>query len=646
MTTQSRPLGFGDIDRNGSNQYPSVNILAASNGYPDEAVPMAKEWNTLGRQWSSWHRHLDQRALRSHLVSAGKYYRLSADAFAYAPAAGLTHAVVADSAYVIDGYVVDLPKTRLAAALLDPYTFQASRWHHFYVGPDGDTQVDVVTVGTAASPPVGYALLGTGKTDATDLVAFEGAPIGFAAPRLDLALKTYAPRLVVTDTDDEVAASVEGSGTVDAAVRAVNYAGGGGYDVDIGTSAASGYRIDILSGALGSTGFRATADTMSASTLFWAVQAGSGHTFAATSYGAGDSFSATHSGAGRALEVTHTGSGDAASISKSGLGRAMYLGHAGAGVGLDIAHSGSASAFTVSHTGNVAEVARISAVGTNAGALRVTGAGGGYGLYAEAGPTATAVIWAVPTSLVGQGFRSQTALGASASARAAYLEGRGSGVGAEVRAASNNALIVQGNTLYAAIKLTGQASRQLVNFGGEVGYAADEDQLVVGSSLDGAGRGVWTTAGGKVTADVAPANGFSSAVTTLGGAAWQPAATCSATDGDAPKRSGTIYLRFRCQPRNTVAVMSQNVLNVRLVDVTANPLAAIAGSTRAGAGNGDSAGFVLPALDTSWQGVVDLVFRVPVPAGGDRTWRAEVQTGGTADIRVRDCSLSVIAGMV
>ena len=38
--------------------------------------------------------------------------------------------------------------------------------------------------------------------------------------------------------------------------------------------------------------------------------------------------------------------------------------------------------------------------------------------------------------------------------------------------------------------------------------------------------------------------------------------------------------------------------------------------------------------------------RVPVPAGGDRTWRAEVQTGGTADIRVRDCSLSVIAGMV
>lgn len=644
MATEPRPLGFGDIDRNASNQYPQVNVLASTNGYPDEAIPKAKEWNTLGRQWSSWHRHLDQGALRAPLACSGKTTRLSADPLAYAAAPGLTHAVVADSAYLVDGRVVDLAKTRLATVLLDPYTFTANRWHHFYVAADGDVQVGVVTIGTAPTPPPGYVFLGTGETDAIDLVAYTPS-VTFSAPRLELSLKLTAPRVVIVDTDDEVALDVEGSGVSAAAVRAANYVGGGGFEADIGVTPAFGYRIALVSGALGSGGFLATADALSNSTLYSALQAGSGHAYTASSAGVGDAYRSVHSGTGRSLYVLHSGPADAILVDKSGVGRAFGISASGFGVGLDIGHSGLASALTIAHTGNVSEVARISAVGNNAGALRVTGAGGGYGLYAEAGPTALAAVWAVPTNLVGQGFRSQTPLGAGASARAAYFEGRGAGVGAEIRASGANALLLRGNATYAAVLLIGNASRPLSAFGGEVEYSTGEDQLLIGSSNDGAFRGVWTTPGGKVTAEAGPANGFASAVTTLGGAIWQPAVSASAIGANAPKQAGTVYLRFRCQPRNTAVVMTPNALNVRLVDVTANPLVGIAGSTRAGVGVGDSAGFLMPALDTSWQGVVDIVFRVPVPAAGDRTWRAEVQTASATNIRVRDCSLSVI-GMV
>lgn len=583
MAIESRPLGFGDLDRNAAHQYPDVDIPASVNGYPDEAIPTAREWNTLGRSWSSWLRHLDQRAPRSDLLSAGDTSLLSAGPLSYAPAAGLTHAVVADSAYVVGGYLVDLPKTRLAPLLLDPYTFTASKWHHFYADGSGDVTVSVVAPATPAAPPPGYVHLGTGKTNATDLTAFDYAA-GLSTRRWGLALK-----VTIDNAADETALAVTGAGTTDAAVAAENVEGGGCYSANIGASSGSCYIAPVGAGA---------------------SARGLDVTMAQSPAGArGVSIVADALTSGPGLHVQHAGGGAAAALASSGPGGALTV-----------------SATTAAPYG-------ATFIGGLGASLRATGVATGHAILAESStdPTARAI------QVVGRGssapaLSASTPLESTISARAIFGVGSGQAAGIEAQAVNYHALIVRGKAaspVYAELRLFGQDARPSSSVDGGLQWNTSERQLVTDDAVGGGGRGLWSTVGGKVTGHVE--GGTASNANSL---VWTTVATLVCAGSDAPKTAGTVTLRFRCDARSVSG--AAGTLDVRIVDQTAGDVVRI---TRAGTGGLDGAGYALTVATTDWQRSVALDVVVPIPSGGDRTWYAQVKTATAAQIRVRDAAL-------
>lgn len=583
-TPQSRPLGFGDLDLTGSNQAPSHVLAQSVQGFPDAAIPKAEEWNTLGRQWCTWHRHLDSRTLRSERLCAGATARLSSTQFSYVAAAGLQHAVAADSCYLVDGYVVDLPKTRLAAnTLLDPYTFTASKWHHFYMHPDGEIAVDVVNPGVAAAPPAGTRHLGTGRTDATDLVAWEDGDVDFASVGLPLSVELKLSKLTISSAADETPLSVTGVSPTLPAVRAANAAGGGAYEADVGASTGQGYRVALGNSA--ATGFLATL--------------------------------ANSPAGARGLKITADGTS--------------------AGVGLDVEHAGSGSAGRFTSTGSGAALQVIGSASAS-GALDLTGgallaliksiaSGGAGAAYLESDGGAT--LLATSTNVNGKTLELGTVAGASNSARCIRATASGSAVAIEPIATGNYPLLLRGDTtnpLYGELGFTGQNARPLSNFDGGLQWNTTERQFVQTDAFDG-GRGLWATIGGKVTART------TGAATTIGGAVWVTVCTLTATGSNAPKRSGSATLRFRGDARMMVA--NPGTLNVRIIDKTADPGEAAPLVTWSGSGTGDTAGYYLGHATTQWQRPITLDRLISIPAGGDRQWLVQIQTATADNIRVR-----------
>lgn len=585
-TPESRPLGFGDLDRNKHNQHPDVDILQSVNGYPDGSVPSAKQWNTLGNQWSSWHRHLDSRALRIERLSVGLNYRLSSDVFEYHPGPGLADKdVVTDTCYVIGGYVVDLPKTRLAQQLLDPYTFTASKWHHFYVDTAGNVSVDIVNIGVAASPPAGSVHLGTGKTNATDLTAFEDAPSEFATAHLKLTLPLEVDSLSIVGQPGETPLSVTGVSATLPAILATNTAGGGAYLAAIGTSTGFGFKIPLGNSA--ATGFL-------------------GSLTSSPSGARGLKITADAASAGHAAELTHAGSGSALRVVSTGTVEAL----------LSVGSASASYGATLSGACIVAP-------------LRVDGTGAAAAAYMVSDGSAT--LLATSTNTSGKTLDLGTSGSATSSARALRAMASGSAIAGEFIAVANYALKVQGDTtspIFAEILFAGQNARPSSTFDGGLQWNTTERQLTITDATDGGSRGLWATPGGKATGHTA-----NNATTTNGGAVWVTCATCSSLDSNAPKVAGRqATLRFRCEARMTVA--TPGVLNVRLRDT-------ISGTTltRSGAGSLDSAGYVLSEASTSWQRAICLDWTVTIPATGDRTWVAEIQTGTADNVRVRDAAL-------
>lgn len=596
MTILARPLTYGSIDTTGSNQYADPDLPEALQGFPDLSIPPARKFNTLFRRYSGWCGYVDQRMLRSNFFldsSATGISRLTDGYFRYATGAGLEQSVVEDSAYAIDGHIVDLTLDRLATVGLETRTFAATKDTHFYVASNGEITVSVVNVGVAASPPAGTYHLGTMTTDAVDCTVWTDGDFLFNFRRV---ISDVPWRFTCATGEPLVTADM---GNADAS----------GFVASVGTgAAAAGFVAGMTNSPAGASGIVVAAD-------------------AGTE---GDGISIGHAGAGFGVYIRHTGAGDGLTIEHSGAGPCAVFEHA------------SGTAFFVEGNGGLA-AAVVSSAGNNARGLLATGHGTAAGLEGRSGLTAGApAVVAVPQNNTGFGFYCLTPVGSTTAARAGFFEGRGSGVGAEIRAAANHALILQGDTTspsFAALRFIGANAEPSTVTAGSVEYVTTQNQLVVGDALDNAYRGIWTSIGGRAFGFTAPANGAPNTAQTAGTVNWVTAATATLTAGNAPKVAGrTVILKFTCDARN-VSAGAANTLSVRFYDATAG--GEVAGSVRTGIGSGDTAGFYLADTTTGWQRTIVYKFRTTVPTTGDRTYYAQIRATSAVEIRVRDCSLEV-----
>lgn len=362
------------------------------------------------------------------------------------------------------------------------------------------------------------------------------------------------------------------------------------------------------------------------------ITTGLGAAVEAQSATAGPGFYADHSGTGEGVLVVHTGAGTAGLFSNSSTGLALDV------VGSDAIQ---ASNFQ----GGVGQAGVVAVSGVNATtAIGALGDGTAMGVDAVGGSGGAAATGARGTAAHADaaGVVGRSAAAASTSGRGVYAEGRGSGAALEAVASANYAAILQGDTtspVFPAMLMVGTNARPSDVTAGGVSYNSTEDQIVTASALDTNYRGIWTTTGGKATAYTASANAAQNMAATIGSAAWVTAATCSSALGNAPKVAGReAILRFRCEARNA-GVFANNVLNVRLYDVTAG--AVMSGSARFGFGNGDTAGFTLADSGTDWQRSIVYDFRFTMPAAGQRTWRVEIRAEYSTGIVLRDCSLTL-----
>jgi hypothetical protein len=170
MPPQDRPNGYGLIDDTLSNQpaeYPRE-LPEAGTGWPDGSTPRAKEFNHTLTRHAKWIQRYDQQALIHPLFLGLGTTRLTLDAFEYSLGAGLEATAVADSAYVVIGYVVDLSLTELENRTIRKHTFTASKDTHHYVSTSSVFRFEIVNIGVGPAPNADELWLGTMTTNATD----------------------------------------------------------------------------------------------------------------------------------------------------------------------------------------------------------------------------------------------------------------------------------------------------------------------------------------------------------------------------------------------------------------------------------------------------------------------------------------------
>lgn len=357
--------------------------------------------------------------------------------------------------------------------------------------------------------------------------------------------------------------------------------------------------------------------------------------------GPGAALEAFSAGAGTAIVVNHSGTSDGIVVNQpGGAGDCVTITCAGSGTALLI--TGGPSMPAASITGGAAQPAVSTVSGNNASmAINAIGVGTALGVESLGGSGSAAATGirgsAVHVDAVGVYGRSAAA--ASNTGAGVTAEGRGDGVGLRAIAAAFHAAIFQGDTTapaWSAIRLIGANARPTQAPSGSLDYSTAEEQLVVGNGLDNAYRAVWTTTGGKATAVTASENGAQNVAQTAGTINWVTAATCSATDGNAPKVSGRdAVLRFSCTVRN-VASGGPNTVSVRLLQ---NGVA-IPGSTRSGVGSSDTSGFYMPDTGLEYQRSIVYDFQFQ-PTPGDATYSAQIRATSGVDIRARDCSLTL-----
>lgn len=175
MTVQTKPAIYYFLDELGSNQHPDpANMPQALNGYHDEDIPLAREYNTYGRGAGLWHRWLDQNALTTAATLSSFDALLTQGRVVYSFGGGtLTHTMTGGGYYLVKGKIVDATLVRFQALGLTPKAFTASRWTHFYLKADGEVVVEVVMPGVAATPDGTRIHVGTAKANGVQVTAWE-----------------------------------------------------------------------------------------------------------------------------------------------------------------------------------------------------------------------------------------------------------------------------------------------------------------------------------------------------------------------------------------------------------------------------------------------------------------------------------------
>ena len=357
--------------------------------------------------------------------------------------------------------------------------------------------------------------------------------------------------------------------------------------------------------------------------------------------GPGAALEAFSAAAGTAIVVNHSGTSDGVVVNQpGGAGDCVTINCAGTGAALIV--NGGPSMPAAAITGGAAQAAVSAVSGTNAAAaVGALGVGTALGLDASGGSGSPAATGARGSAVHADaaGLYGRSAAAASNTGTGVTAEGRGSGAGLRAIAAAFHAAIFQGDTtapMWAALRLIGANARPTQATAGSIDYSTTEDQLVIGNGLDNAYRAAWTTTGGKATAYTASEFGAQNVAQTSGQVNWVVAASCSATDGNAPKVAGRdAVLRFRCTAR-TMTPGSATWVGVRLLanGVTIN------GSTRVGNTLGfDGAGFYVEASG-HWSTPIVFDFEFQ-PSVGDATYSVEIRGITMVETRVRDCSLTL-----
>lgn len=347
---------------------------------------------------------------------------------------------------------------------------------------------------------------------------------------------------------------------------------------------------------------------------------------------AGTGFSATTNlGAATAFSAFMFGSPAGAS------GMRVTADAATAGVGMRVDHAGTGVAANFRHTGTpaIGAAVNVSCVGPGATAgidSRGSQSGAGVRGYGNAFASANGVEGILENNL-GWGLYGITASNASSASRGVKGWGRNTADGVEALVTGTGAALRVVATALAttAIYVPGKAGDSTNTFNGRADYNTVTETWVHSDQNASNYRDFWSSRGGLCI------GGGVGGVTQSNGA-WVTAATLILTGNNAPRRGGRqVWLVFTCDARTLSAV--PNTVNVRIFDVTDDPVNPIASSVRSGTGTAPTAGFALTGVTTDWERTIHYPFLYTVPAAGDRTFRVEVQRATATSIAVRDGSL-------
>lgn len=579
-------------------------------GFPPHSK-FASAWaNWLFNYCGAWSRELDQSRLAAVDVLTDLQPQLlqgSGGGFALPTGSGLLNLLPTDGgAYVVLGRRVSITAAELTAKYPTGWTLPNGSTVYAHLREEtsaGGSSTGDLLISTNAVEP-GYEQIWTGTTDATDLVS--------QATTAQTALQWTAPidmskRLSITDSTNETAFEVFASNTFVPGVYVHSTLGGTAIQADIGASSGTGFATSV----------EAAAGIAYSAVLTDSLTNGAG--YSALLFGAGndaEGVTVQHAGTGQGVRVVHTGTGNA-----------LYSEAQSTGLAAQFVGGSNASAVTV--TGGATQ------------ALNATGSGSGAGIRAASGATAGAnALNAVTSNTSGFAVNASTIGGALSTARAVKATANGSAIAGEFISADNYALTVQGDTSspqFGEMHFAGQNADPVQVFDGAMMWHTVQRQLKLSDANDGTFRGVWTSIGGHTHGQ-----SITSFASTSGGVTWVNAGTVALTGSNGPKQANRVLeVQWRAEVQSLVAVA--NTLNVRLrdpasvVDIGFGPGVLVA---RTGTGSGNSAGFLLPDPSTSWQRNVELSTRYTIPAAGDRTIVAEIQTATASNIRVRDAVLT------
>lgn len=603
-----RPPSYGWVDKNDSNSYAGVELPEATNGYSDGAIPPAKKYNHTMQRHAGWIAHLDAVTLRSNQITGDtSASRLSEYGFSFLTGAGLSKAVAHNSTYIIDGFVVDLPLTRLQTEGFSPFLFTATKWTHWYINKDGIT-FSVVNTGVAASPPAGYRHLGTAITDATNVTSWVTGNAIFN----DRSITLQQNVVIGGSLTVESTMRVEDSATLNGDLTVNNvsvFNGVSEWSVD------SVAPIMILSNAGTGGGILMTSNSNGPAALLDLTR-GNGHD------GTVAKLTAASGAASRALWVLG-GDGDSAVYIAAGAGQ----------LGLEV-QGPSTGTYAARFRGGAGQTyvayfeAGSGGVGGNAGGAQMDGIGTGAGMYARGGDSAGAYAgqFLARNSTAQGAVFAQTHSTATTASRAGYFQGRDSAAGLEAVSADYYAAILTPRNAaptYGALRMLPQAVAPTQAFDGDLTcITSPVNGWAQGNNTEGIYHPLWASRGGYVYGAQYNQNAQSTG-------SYTTVCTVTLAVPRAPKVSGEpircrATLRFRCNTAGT-----PTGVNVRIRDTTSS----VNVIEYTGAGFATTNGFYLAATTVNWEsGTVTIEQNYTPPATGARTFTLDIQRQGAITV--------------